>query len=126
MADLANEEDATGNNDNDRNGGGESSSFCCKIPASVAKKPISVVNVLDNEESNIVHPFLRSTNNWMDQMLIWQLIVDQPFAAAFGKSGQAWKTCAERLSQEAQDPDGNLVYAPHGVSNKGIEKDLTI
>ena len=71
--------------------------------------------------SYIVMADLADDEDAMDQMLIRQLIVDQPFAAAFGKNGQAWKTCAERLSQ-AQDPDGNLVYGSHGVSDKGIKK----
>jgi hypothetical protein len=80
--------------------------------------PISVVTVLDETgESKVSHPFLRTANNWMDQMLIRQLMVDQPFAAPFGKSGQAWKTCAEYVSQ-AQDPEGNLVFGSQGVSDK--------
>ena len=100
---------------------------CPRHPSSVAPRsqlrwlPISVVTVLDSGESKVAHPFLRTANNWMDQMLIRQLIVDQPFAAPFGKSGQAWKTCAEHASK-AQDPEGNLVFGSQGVSDKAIKK----
>jgi hypothetical protein len=78
--------------------------------------PISVVTVLDKSgESKVSHPFLRTANNWMDQMLIRQLMVDQPFAAPFGKSGQAWKTCAEYVSQE-------FGLFSQGVSDKAIKR----
>jgi hypothetical protein len=84
--------------------------------------PLSVVTVDESGESKVTHPFLRNGNkNWMDQMLIRQLLVDQPFAAPFGKSGQAWKTCAEDVNK-AQDPEGNLVFGSQGVSDKAIKK----
>jgi hypothetical protein len=54
-------------------------------------------------------------------MLVRQLLVDQPFAATFGQSGHAWKTCAQALSR-ARDPEGLLVYGAAGVSDKSIKK----
>ena len=57
----------------------------------------------------------------MDLMLVRQVMVDEPYAAPFGKTGQAWKACAELLSK-AQDPQGNLVYGVLGVNDKGLRK----
>jgi hypothetical protein len=54
-------------------------------------------------------------------MLVRQLLVDQPFAAPFGQSGHAWKTCAQALSR-ARDPEGLLVYGIAGVSDKSMKK----
>ncbi len=53
-------------------------------------------------------------------MLVQQLLVDQPFAATFGQTGHAWKTCAQALSR-ARDPEGLLVFGAAGVSDKSIK-----
>jgi hypothetical protein len=72
--------------------------------------------------ARVVHPFLvNQITNWMDVMLVRHLIVEQPFAASFGKSGSAWKDFAFDLSL-VQDPDGKLVYGTIGISDKGAKK----
>jgi hypothetical protein len=68
--------------------------------------------------ARVVHPFLvNQSTNWMDVMLVRHLIVEQPFAASFGKSGSAWEDFAFDLSL-VQDPDGKLVYGTIGISGK--------
>jgi hypothetical protein len=72
--------------------------------------------------SKIIHPFLiHHRDNWMDVMLVRSLIVEQPFAASFGKAGLAWREFASVLSS-AVDPDGNLVYGILGINEKGAKK----
>jgi hypothetical protein len=57
----------------------------------------------------------------MGIMLVRQVMVDQPFAVPFGRSGEARRACARSLSL-AQDPDGNLAFGKVGVSDKAIKK----
>jgi hypothetical protein len=65
----------------------------------------SITTVNSSGEPTMVYPFL-NRDNWLDIMLVRQLIFDQPFAAAFGQSGrQKWKDCARALSK-TKDPDG--------------------
>ena len=70
--------------------------------------PITVVTITEGEnELKATYPFLKP-GNYMDLMLVRQVMVDEPYAAPFGKTGQAWKMCAKLLSK-APDPQGNLV-----------------
>ena len=87
--------------------------------------PITIVTILgegEDAEPKATYPFLKQ-GNYMDIMLVRQVMVDEPFAAPFGKTGQAWKACAEKLS-EAQDPQGTLVYGVVGINEKGLRKRL--
>ena len=81
----------------------------------------SVTTVNSAGEPTTVYPFLQFRQNWTYIMLVRQLMVDQPFAASFGQSGLAWKTCAQALST-VRDPEGLLVYGTAGVSDKSIKK----
>ena len=47
--------------------------------------------------NKLVHPFLLKKVNWMDDMLVRTMIVEQPFAAPYGKQGGAWKACAAAI-----------------------------
>ena len=69
-------------------------------------QPITSVSVVAQGEGVTTHPLLTVQNNWMVIMLVRQVMVDQPFAVPFGRSGEAWRACARSLSL-AQDPDGN-------------------
>ena len=72
--------------------------------------------------SKVIHPFLiHHRDNWMDVMLVRTLMVEQPFAASFGKTGLAWKEFASGLSL-AEDPNGHLVYGQIGISDKAAKK----
>ena len=79
----------------------------------------AITTVNSSGEPTVVYPFLNH-DNWLDIMLVRQLIFEQPFAAAFGQSGQKWKDCARALSK-TKDPDGFLVYGTAGVSEKSIK-----
>jgi hypothetical protein len=68
----------------------------------------------------IIHPFLVDKSNWMDIMLVWHLMVEHPFSAAFGKHGKAWKTFVVNLSK-VEDPDGKVVFGVQGIGEK-VEK----
>ncbi|KAI2506488.1 hypothetical protein MHU86_7898 [Fragilaria crotonensis] len=72
--------------------------------------------------SKVIHPFLiHHRDNWMDDMLVRTLMVEQPFAASFGKAGLAWKEFAFGLSL-TEDPDGHLIYGQIGISDKAAKK----
>jgi len=104
----------------------------CPAPATIANKsarqrlrwhPITTISVGGGAEMEGVttHSFLKNRDNWMDIMLVRQLMVDQPFSVPFGRSGEAWRACARSLSL-AKDPDGMLVFGKFGVSDKAIKK----
>jgi hypothetical protein len=38
-----------------------------------------------HEDCTLVHPFIRTRDNWMDNMLLRALIVEQPFDAPYDK-----------------------------------------
>ena len=54
--------------------------------------PITILTISEGEDSEpkATYPFLRQ-GNYMDIMLVRQVMVDEPFAAPYGKTGQAWK-----------------------------------
>ena len=86
-------------------------------------QPITTISVGGGSEMGGVatHLFLKNRDNWMDIMLVRQLMVDQPFSVPFGRSGEAWRACARSLSL-ARDPDGMLVFGKFGVSDKAIKR----
>ena len=70
--------------------------------------PISE-NVQMGSLSRVIHVFLHDPNNWMDIMLVWQLLVDHPYAAGTGQICKAWRALAASLSN-CKNPSGKLVY----------------
>ena len=78
-----------------------------------------VARTLGNGVTTVVYPVFVSRDNWMDIMLVCQLISCRPFDANRGMSLMAWETCAEFLSK-ARDPQDNLVYRV-GIKGKQLK-----
>ena len=66
-----------------------------------------------------IFPLLESKDNWMDIMLVRQLISDRPFDAGHGLTMKAWDTCTGFLSKTL-DPNDRLVH-PTGISGKQLK-----
>ena len=71
----------------------------------------------------VIQPFLMDKNNWMDIMLVWHLLVDQPFSDIFGKHGKAWKAFVATLSK-AENPVGKLVFGVQDIGEKAAKNAL--
>ena len=57
--------------------------------------------------------------NWMDIMLVRQLLADKPFEVAHGKSTAAWNMSAHYLSLSS-DPARNPIF-PLGINGRQMK-----
>ncbi len=79
-------------------------------------QPITTLLLIDQCEGVITtHPFLKNRHNWMDTMLVSELVGNQPVAVSRGPNGEAWRAFAQSLSL-TQDPDGYLNQNVHSNS----------
>ena len=76
-----------------------------------------------NASSRVIHLFLHDPNNWMDIMLVQQLLVEHPFAARFGQTCKAWRALAASLCS-CKNPSGKLVYGIQGIGEKGSQRTI--
>ena len=67
--------------------------------------------------SRVVHLFLHGPNNWMNIMLVRQLLVEYPFAAGFCQTCKAWRALAVSLTN-CKNPSGKLVLVFRGLENE--------
>ena len=70
--------------------------------------------------SMVIHLFLHDPNNWMDIMLVQQLLVEHPFAAGSGQTCKSWRALAASLSN-CKHPSGKLVYGIQRIGEKAAK-----
>jgi hypothetical protein len=61
-----------------------------------------------NGRTVVTYPFLMDPNNLKDELLITQLITDEPFAARHGEVKTAWENVANKLKE--QKSGGEYIY----------------
>jgi hypothetical protein len=61
-----------------------------------------------NGKTVVTYPFLMDPNNLKDELLIAQLIIDEPFAAKYGEVKAAWENVASKLKE--QKSGGEYIY----------------
>ncbi len=64
-------------------------------------KPTTIVKCTNKKGTRTTQsvPFLNDLSNWMDIRLAHQILVDKPFEAPQGKTGEEWKKSAHFFEQ---------------------------
>ena len=81
--------------------------------------PAAHVAIFKDGRNTQAAPFLTDPTNWMDIMLVRQLLADKPFEVAHGKSTAAWNTSAHYLSLSS-DPARNPIF-PLGINGRQMK-----
>jgi hypothetical protein len=77
---------------------GDDESMTRKPRSRLKWMPAANVEAVKVGRSTQVAPFLADPTNWMDTMLVRQLLADKSFKVTHGKSTAAWNTSAHYLS----------------------------